>query len=211
MADETLLSPRKKASHHHAAEPSRPSRHRGRLLPMLQKPLLHCAYNSAKLGVEGRGGEGGRELESHSLIRNFVPSWLVGALNFLCMNYDVRNSWLVSHQNEAPISAQGLAGDSDATFPLSLEQGRSLGCDIKAGRAKMLRVICHQGSEGEKEGGEEHRGLSLDYVEQGKYCRCCHPEEGGGLGCTTTIDFLDYHASFMQFATLLSSHACGNL
>ena len=120
MADETLLSPRKKASHHHAAEPSRPSRHRGRLLPMLQKPLLHCAYNSAKLGVEGRGGEEGRELESHSLIRNFVPSWLVGALNFLCMNYDVRNSWLVSHQNEASISAQGPEIQMPlARYPLS--------------------------------------------------------------------------------------------
>ena len=47
--------------------------------------------------------------------------------------------------------------DSDATFPLSLEQGRSLGCDIKAGRAKMLRVICHQGSERERRKGKRKK------------------------------------------------------
>ena len=113
MAEETLLSPRKKASHHHAAEPSQPSR-AGACFQCCRNHCctVHCAYNSAKLGGEGRGGrQGVGKPLSHPQLR----TQLVGALNFLCMNYDVRNSWLVSHQNEAPISAQGL----EIQMPLS--------------------------------------------------------------------------------------------
>ena len=103
IANETLLSPRKKESHHHAAEPSRAD-HRGRVL------ASNVAETTAALRIQfskiWRRGEGGRELESHSHPQ--LRTQLFGALNFLCMNYDVRNSWLVSHQNEAPILARGL-------------------------------------------------------------------------------------------------------
>ena len=66
---------------------------------------------------DGRGGrEGvGKPLSHKPLSHPQLRTQLVGALNFLCMNYDVRNSWLVSHQNEAPISAQGL----ETQMPLS--------------------------------------------------------------------------------------------
>ena len=76
--------------------------HRGRF----QCCRNHCctAY-TIQQNLVGRGGrQGVGKPLSHPQLR----TWLVGALNFLCMNYDIRNSWLVSHQNEAPISAQGL-------------------------------------------------------------------------------------------------------
>ena len=102
MADETLLSPRKK--HLIIMQLSRAD-HRGRALASnVAETTAALRIQFSKTWRRGEGREGVGKPLSHPQLRTLQ---LVGALNFLCMNYDVRNSWLVSHQNEAPISARG--------------------------------------------------------------------------------------------------------